>query len=266
MDGVRSFRVCHSQNWRDLGIRRYGFHGASHKFISERVPELLGNEALAERVRQLYIDGPGEYSGPPLRILSCHLGGSSSVVGINNSIAVGSSMGFSPQSGLPQNNRVGDLDAMAVPYIMKMKGLSVEEAERQLTKESGLLGLSGVSNDVRDIAEAVEAGNTGAQLALDVLVDSIRHWLGAFHFKMGGAEVLSFTAGIGENRTDIREKVCAGLEDLGIQIDPEANAKTIRGEEGIISTPDSRVKVVVIPANEELVIAREVFRKVNATS
>jgi len=254
------------QNWRDLGIRRYGFHGASHKFISERVPELLGNEALAERARQLYIDGPGEYSGPPLRILSCHLGGSSSVVGINNSIAVGSSMGFSPQSGLPQNNRVGDLDAMAVPYIMKMKGLSVEEAERQLTKESGLLGLSGVSNDVRDIAEAVEAGNTGAQLALDVLVDSIRHWLGAFHFKMGGAEVLSFTAGIGENRTDIREKVCAGLEDLGIQIDPEANAKTIRGEEGIISTPDSRVKVVVIPANEELVIAREVFRKVNATS
>ncbi len=254
------------KNWRDLGIRRYGFHGASHKFISERVPELLGNEALAERARQLYIDGPGEYSGPPLRILSCHLGGSSSVVGINNSIAVGSSMGFSPQSGLPQNNRVGDLDAMAVPYIMKMKGLSVEEAERQLTKESGLLGLSGVSNDVRDIAEAVEAGNTGAQLALDVLVDSIRHWLGAFHFKMGGAEVLSFTAGIGENRTDIREKVCAGLEDLGIQIDPEANAKTIRGEEGIISTPDSRVKVVVIPANEELVIAREVFRKVNATS
>jgi len=254
------------QNWRDLGIRRYGFHGASHKFISERVPELLGNEALAERARQLYIDGPGEYSGPPLRILSCHLGGSSSVVGINNSIAVGSSMGFSPQSGLPQNNRVGDLDAMAVPYIMKMKGLSVEEAERQLTKESGLLGLSGVSNDVRDIAEAVEAGNTGAQLALDVLVDSIRHWLGAFHFKMGGAEVLSFTAGIGENRTDIREKVCAGLEDLGIQIDPEANAKTIRGEEGIISTPASRVKVVVIPANEELVIAREVFRKVNATS
>lgn len=254
------------QNWRDLGIRRYGFHGASHKFISERVPELLGNEALAERARQLYIDGPGEYSGPPLRILSCHLGGSSSVVGINNSIAVGSSMGFSPQSGLPQNNRVGDLDAMAVPYIMKMKGLSVEEAERQLTKESGLLGLSGVSNDVRDIAEAVEAGNTGAQLALDVLVDSIRHWLGAFHFKMGGAEVLSFTAGIGENRTDIREKVCAGLEDLGIQIDPEANAKIIRGEEGIISTPDSRVKVVVIPANEELVIAREVFRKVNATS
>ena len=254
------------QSWRDIGIQRYGFHGASHKFISERVPEFLGNEALAQRARQLYTDGPGSYDGPPLRILSCHLGGSSSVVGINNSVAVGSSMGFSPQSGLPQNNRVGDLDAMAIPYIMKMKGISIEEAERQLTKESGLLGLSGVSNDVRDICEAIDAGNTDAQIAIDVLVDSIRHWLGAFHFKMGGVEALSFTAGIGENRTDIREKVCAGLEDLGIQLDPEANAKTIRGAEGIISTPDSKVKILVVPANEELVIAREVYRNLKAST
>ena len=263
-EGAANYAI--PQSWRDIGIRRYGFHGASHKFISERVPEILGNEVLAQRARQLYIDGPGEYSGPPLRILSCHLGGSSSVVGIRNSIAVGSSMGFSPQSGLPQNNRVGDLDAMAIPYIMKMKGISIDEAEHQLTKESGLLGLSGVSNDVRDICEAVNSGNSGAQLAIDVLVDSIRHWLGAFHFKMGGVEALSFTAGIGENRTDIREQVCAGLEDLGIQIDPEANARMIRGAEGIISTPDSKVKVLVIPANEELVIAREVYRKVQASA
>jgi acetate kinase len=244
------------QSWRDLGIRRYGFHGASHKFISERTAELLGNEALANRAKRLYIDGPGEYDGPPLRILSCHLGGSSSVVGIQNSVAIGSSMGFSPQSGLPQNNRVGDLDSMAIPYVMKMKGLGVDEIEHQLTKEGGLLGLSGVSNDVRDIAEALEAGNTGAGLALDVLVESIRHWLGSFHFKMGGAEALCFTAGIGENRS--------GLEGLGIKVDPEANSRTIRGAEGIISTPDSPVKVLVIPANEELVIAREVYRKLQA--
>ncbi len=247
--------------WRELGIQRYGFHGASHKFIAERSAELLGNDHIAGRVRRLYADGPGEYDGAPLRVISCHLGGSSSVVGINNGVAIGSSMGFSPQSGLPQNNRVGDLDSMAIPYVSKMLGLSVEEAERQLTKESGLLGLSGVSNDVRDISESAESGDVNAQLAMDVLVDSIRHWTGSFFFRMGGAEAIVFTAGIGENRTEIRSGVCAGLESLGIRIDPEANARMTRGVEGFISTPDSAIKVLVIPANEELVVAREVYRK-----
>jgi acetate kinase len=246
--------------WRDLGIRRYGFHGASHKFIAERTAELLGNSAIAERAKGLYVDGPGDYDGAPLRVLSCHLGGSSSVVGINNGVAIGSSMGFSPQSGLPQNNRVGDLDSMAIPYVSKMLGLSIEEAERQLNKESGLLGLSGVSNDARDIREAAAKGNKDAQLATDVLVDSIRHWVGSFFFKMGGAEVISFTAGIGENDAALRAAVCAGLEGLGVKIDPAANEATIRGAEGIISAPDSAIKVCVIPANEELVIAREVYR------
>jgi len=248
------------QAWRDLGIRRYGFHGASHKFIAERTAELLGNEAVADRVRRLYVDGPGTYAGSPLRVISCHLGGSSSITGIENGISIGSSMGFSPQSGLPQNNRVGDLDSMAIPYVSKMLGLTVEEAERQLNTESGLLGLSGVSNDARDIREAAEAGNPEASLAMDVLIDSIRHWAGSFFFKMGGAEVISFTAGMGENDPALRAKVCAGLEGLGIQIDAEANAKMIRGAEGTISAPDSTIKVVVIPANEELVIAREVYR------
>ena len=250
--------------WRDLGIRRYGFHGASHKFIAERSAELIGNEAVAERARRLYVDGPGDYTGAPVRVISCHLGGSSSVVGINNGVAIGSSMGFSPQSGLPQNNRVGDLDSMAIPYVGKMLGLSVEEAERQLNKESGLLGLSMVSNDARDIREAAAGGNTDAQLAIDVLIDSIRHWAGSFFFKMGGAEVISFTAGMGENDPELRAAVCAGLEGLGAKIDAERNAKTIRGAEGVISTEDSAIKIVVIPANEELVIAREVYRNVNA--
>ena len=246
--------------WRELGIRRYGFHGASHKFVAERSAELLGNEVVADRARRLYVDGPVQYDGPNLRVLSCHLGGSSSVVGIHNGVAIGSSMGFSPQSGLPQNNRVGDLDSMAIPYVSKMLGLSVEDAEHQLTKESGLLGLSGISNDVRDISEKAQDGNANAKLALDVLVDSIRHWAGSFFFKMGSAEAIVFTAGIGENRTDLRAAVCAGLEDLGVQIDPSANESIIRGKEGIISTPDSRIQVLVIPANEELVIAREVYR------
>ena len=246
--------------WRELGIRRYGFHGASHKFVAERSAELLGNEVVADRARRLYVDGPVQYDGPNLRVLSCHLGGSSSVVGIHNGVAIGSSMGFSPQSGLPQNNRVGDLDSMAIPYVSKMLGLSVEDAEHQLTKESGLLGLSGISNDVRDISEKAQDGNANAKLALDVLVDSIRHWAGSFFFKMGSAEAIVFTAGIGENRTDLRAAVCAGLEDLGVKIDPSANESIVRGKEGIISTPDSRIQVLVIPANEELVIAREVYR------
>jgi acetate kinase len=169
-------------------------------------------------------------------------------------------MGFSPQSGLPQNNRVGDLDSMAIPYVNKMLGLSIEEAERQLNKESGLLALSGISNDARDIREAAAEGNDEAELAVDVLIDSIRHWAGSFFFKMGGAEVISFTAGIGENDPGLRAKVCAGLEDLGVVIDPAANEATIRGAEGIISAPESRIKVCVIPANEELVVAREVYR------
>lgn len=246
--------------WRELGIRRYGFHGASHKFIAERTAELLGREDVAHRTRRLYQDGPGACEGDPLRVISCHLGGSSSVTGIRNGVSIGTSMGFSPQSGLPQNNRVGDLDSMAIPYVSKMLGLSVEEAERQLTKESGLLGLSGVSNDLRDIMQAADDDNAEADLAIDVLIESIRHWAGSFFFKMGGADVIAFTAGIGENNPDLREDVCQGLEGLGIRLDAEANRNMIRGREGFINTPDSSVKVVVIPANEELVIAREVDR------
>jgi len=252
------------KEWRDLGIRRYGFHGASHKYVAERSAEILGNESVADRVKQLYVEGPGEFTGDPLRVISCHLGGSSSVTGIKDGVAIGTSMGFSPQSGLPQNNRVGDLDSMAIPYVSKMLGLSVEEAEQQLNKQSGLLGLSGVSNDARDIREAAEKGNADAKLATAVLIESIRHWAGSFFFKMGGAEAIVFTAGIGENDSELRSAVCEGLEDLGIKIDPTANEGTTRGAEGIISTPDSKIKVMVIPANEELVIAREVFRKVSA--
>src|SRR6185503_9107703 len=144
----------------DIGVRRWGFHGASHKFIAERSAELLGRKDVAERARRLYVDGGRtSISGPPLRVISCHLGGSSSLTGILNGVALGNSLGMSPQSGLRHNNRVGDLDAEAIPYAMRTLGLSLEEAGRQLTKESGLQGLSGVSNDIRDIQTAAGEGN-----------------------------------------------------------------------------------------------------------
>lgn len=245
--------------WREIGIRRYGFHGASHKFIAERSAELTGRSDVAQRVRQLYVQGPGPAPEKPLRLISCHLGGSSSLAGIDSGVARGASMGLSPQSGLPQNNRVGDLDSMAIPYAMKTLGLSLAEAEAQLAKQGGLLGLSGgVGNDLRDVKKAAAEGNAQARLALEVFVHEIRRWAGSFFFTMGGAEILSFTGGIGENNPELRAAICAGLEDLGIVLDPSRNEAT-RGE-GRISADHSRTQVWVIPTNEELVVAREVKR------
>jgi acetate kinase len=246
--------------WRDIGIRRWGFHGASHKFIAERSAELLGRNDVAERVRKLYVDGgKTPVTGAPLRVISCHLGGSSSVTGINSGVAIGTSMGMSPQSGLPQNNRVGDFDAEAIPYAIKTLGITIEEAQRQLTKESGLKGISGVSNDIRDVHKAEAAGDAKAKLALDVYVASARHWIGSYFFEMGGADAIVFTAGIGENDFAIRSGICAGLEGLGIELDSALNANT-RATETVLSKPSSRVKLLVIPTNEELVVARETKR------
>jgi acetate kinase len=160
---------------------------------------------------------------------------------------------------LPQNNRVGDLDAEALPYVMKTLGITLGEAQRQLTSEAGLKGLSGVSNDIREVQEAANKGNAAARMALDVFVASARHWIGSYFFELNGADAIVFTAGIGENRAALREVICANLDRLGIVIDPERNRST-RGAEGVISSDNSRVKVLVIPANEELVVAREVKR------
>jgi acetate kinase len=246
--------------WHTAGVRRHGFHGASHKFIAERSAELLDRPDVAQRIRLLYSDGGATpVSDPSLRVISCHLGGSSSVTGINNGVAIGNSMGMSPQSGLPQNNRVGDLDAEALPFVVKHLGLTLEEAQGVLSAESGLKGLSGISNDLRDIAEAADQGNEHAHLALAVYVASIRHWIGSYFLEMNGADAIVFTAGIGENRAPLREDICENLDQLGIGLDPERNAAA-RGTEAIISTPDSRVKLLVIPTNEELVVARETKR------
>ncbi|MBT8036406.1 MAG: acetate kinase [Verrucomicrobiae bacterium] len=256
-------RYALPQAWHDAGIRRYGFHGASHKYVAERSAELMGRDDVAETVRRLYVDGPQNISDAPVRVISFHLGGSSSVTGIRNGVATGTSMGFSPQSGLPQNNRVGDLDSGAIPYAVKTLGISLEEAERQLTKESGLQGVSTISNDLRDIREAAADGHTDAQLALDMLVHSARKWAASYLFELGGVDALVFTAGIGENHPWLRAAICQGLEEFGIHIDPEKNAACI-AEEAEISASDSKVKILVIPANEELVLAREVQRKILA--
>jgi len=246
--------------WHEAGIRRWGFHGASHKFIAERSAELLGREDVAERVRHLYVNGgKTPVRNPNLRVISCHLGGSSSITGILNGVAIGTSMGLSPQSGLPQNNRVGDLDSFALPFLMRSQNLSLDEAEKLMCKESGLKALSGGYNDFRDVEEQAAKGNRKAQLALEVFVHEARRWIGSYYLELNGVDALVFTAGIGENRPAFREAVCANLDQLGIVLDAAKNG-SVKTQEEVISAPDSRVKVLVIPTNEELVVAREVKR------
>jgi acetate kinase len=258
-------RYAVPEAWHELGVRRWGFHGASHKFIAERSAELLGRADVARRAQQLYVDGGASpVSKPDLRVISCHLGGSSSVTGILNGVAIGNSMGLSPQSGLPQNNRVGDLDAFALPFVMRSAGLTLEQAERLLCNESGLKALSGGLTDARDLESQAAQGNPRAQLALDVLVHHARHWIGSYLVQLNGADALVFTAGMGENQTGIRQAVCEHLDQLGLVLDPELNQAT-RAKEAVISAPGSRVKVLVIPTNEEVVVAREVKRFLEKT-
>jgi acetate kinase len=255
-----SVRYAVPESWYEMGVRRWGFHGASHKFIAERSAELLDREDVARRARQLYVDGGASpVQQPPLRVISCHLGGSSSITGILDGVAIGTSMGLSPQSGLPQNNRVGDLDSFALPFLMRSKGLSLDEAETLLCKEGGLRALSGGFNDIRDIQQQAAQGNPRAKLAVDVYVHHIRHWIGSFLLQLNGADALVFTAGIGENDTVVRRLVCADADQLGLVLDVEKNP-TVKATEAIISAPQSRIKILVIPTNEELVVAREVKR------
>ncbi len=222
-------------DWKqELGVRRYGFHGASHRAASERAQALLGRTDL--------------------RHVSCHLGGSSSVAAIRGGVAVDCSFGMSPQSGLPQNDRVGDLDVFAALHVMKKRGLGVDEMAEVLARRSGLAGLSGTSGDVRDLQQAADAGDARARLALDVFVDAVRHYLGAFLVGLGGLDVLSFSGGIGENCPRIREAVCAGLSGLGIELDVVRNATT--SVEGTLSTARSLTRILLIPADEERIVAR----------
>jgi len=228
--------------WRtEYGIRRYGFHGASHRSASERTQALLGRKNL--------------------RHISCHLGGSSSVAAFLNGVAEDVSMGASPQSGLPQNNRVGDIDVFAVLHMMKKLGIDADQMAALLGGRSGLAGVSGGTGDIRDLDRAAADGDKRARLALDVFVRSIRHYVGAFMVGLGGIDAITFSGGIGENSAEIRAAVCKDLTAFGVELDEEKN-RTQRSE-GAISTADSRVKVLVVPANEEAIIARETMAVVN---
>ncbi len=216
-------------------IKRWGFHGASHRYIATRTAELLGREDL--------------------RVVSCHLGGSNSLCAIRGRTSVATSMGMSPQSGVPHNNRAGDFDPFAIPVIMKHTGQSLGQVLEDLAERSGLLGLSGVSGDIRDLETAAAGGNARARLALDVFTSDIRKSLGAMVFELGGADAIVFTGGIGENGASIRTAVVGGLEELGIELDPAANS-TAKGE-AKISTTNSRTQIWIIPTNEELIVARQ---------
>jgi acetate kinase len=222
--------------WAEQGlVRRFGFHGASHRYIATRTAELLGRSDL--------------------RIISCHLGGSSSLCAIRNGRSVAASMGLSAQSGLPQNNRVGDFDPFALPLVMRLTGKSLPEVLDVLASKSGLLGLSGVSGDLRDIDDAAAKGNRRAQLAVEVFAAETRRYLGAYLVELGGADAIVFTGGIGENRPQFRAMVLRDLEELGIVLDPAANQEA-RGE-ARVSAASSRVQIWVMPTNEELIVARQ---------
>jgi acetate kinase len=216
-------------------VRRWGFHGASHRFVAERLGALV----------------PGGR-----RAISCHLGGSSSVCWIRDGKSVGTSMGMSPQSGLPQNNRAGDFDPFALLHVAKATGRGFEELLVELSGKAGLAGMSGTSGDMRDLEEAAAAGSGRAKTAIDVYVASIRHWLGAGIVELGGLDAIGFAGGIGENSPLTRAAVVAGLEDLGVALDPAKNAATSAGERAIHAA-SSRVAIWVIPTNEELIVARQ---------
>jgi acetate kinase len=224
------------REWVQYGIRRWGFHGASHRFIAERTAQLLKN--------------------PRARIISCHLGGSSSLCAIWDGLSWANSLGMSPQSGLPHNNRVGDFDPFALPVLMRATGKSLEQILDDLANRSGLLGLSGgLSNDLRDLEEQAARGNAVCKEAIDVFVASVRHYLGAYLLLLGGAEAIVFTGGIGENSAAIRTKVFANLDWFCIYLDPGRNQEA-KGE-AAIHRADSRVQIWIMPTNEELIVARQ---------
>ncbi len=219
-------------------IRRYGFHGTSHRYVSRRVADFLGEK---------YED---------LRIITCHLGNGSSFAAVKDGKCQDTSMGLTPLAGICMGTRTGDIDPAIVPFIQKRTGMSADELDTLMNKQSGVQGISGVSSDFRDLAKAASEGNERAQLALDMFVYQGTKIVGSYAAAMGGVDVIVFTAGIGENTYDVRAGICKNLEFMGVKIDPAKN-DGLRGKEAIISTDDSKVKVVVIPTNEELAIAQE---------
>lgn len=221
------------------GVRRYGFHGTSHRYVSARAAEFLGIDIN------------------DCKMVTCHIGNGGSITAVLNGRSVDTSMGLTPTEGLMMGTRVGDVDPGVITYLMTKHGLTAAQIQTMINKESGVAGVSGLSNDMREIEAAVKEGkNERAKLALDMYEQRILKYIGAYAAEMGGLDVIVFTGGVGENQTGVRENVCAPLAFMGVSLDKELNART-RGTETLISTPDSKVKVVVIPTDEELMIARD---------
>ena len=218
-------------------VRRYGFHGTSHSYVSKRTAEIVGKPY------------------DQMKIIVCHLGNGASISAVNCGKSVDTSMGLTPLEGLVMGTRSGDLDPAIIDFVGKKEGLSLDEMNEVLNKKSGMLGISGVSSDGRDLEAAAETGNKRAQLALDVFDYRVIKYIGAYAAAMNGVDAIAFTAGIGENNIKMRKDVCSSLTYLGVKLDEEKN--NVRGEERIISADDSKVQVLLVPTNEELAIARE---------
>ena len=225
-------------------LRRYGFHGTSHYYVAHRTAELLDKS----------ISG--------LKIVTCHMGNGSSITAVEGGKSVDTSLGFSTVPGILMGTRAGDLDPVMLLHLMEQEGITPKAMSHILHKESGLLGISGISSDLRDIEEAASTGNERATLALEMLCYGVRKYIAAYAAAMGGIDAVVFTAGIGENSVLVRQMVCEGLEFLGAKLDVEKN--NVRGKETVVSTDDSRVKILVVPTNEELVIARDTRTLVKA--
>ena len=225
--------------YQKYGVRRYGFHGTSHRFVSGEIFK--------------YLNMPVEGS----KVITCHIGNGGSISAVKDGKSVDTTMGLTPLEGIMMGTRSGDIDGGAVTFLMEKEGLDSTGMSNLLNKKSGLLGISGVSSDMREVTASMEAGNERAALAKKMYAYRIKKYIGAFAAAMGGVDVVVFTGGVGENRHEVREAVCENMEFLGIKLDKEQNAKIMFGKDGIISTPDSKVKVVVLPTDEELMIAQD---------
>ena len=224
--------------YKEDGVRRYGFHGTSHRYVSKRVCEFLGIK---------YEDQ---------KIITCHVGNGGSITAIDHGKSIDTSMGLTPTEGLMMGTRVGDVDPGALTFIMEKHNLTAKDMQNIINKQSGIAGVTEISSDMREIEAAVNAGDERAVLGLDMYEQRILKYVGAYAAEMGGVDIIVFTGGVGENQTGVRENVCAPLGFMGVKLDNELNAK-VRGTETVISTPDSKVKVVVIPTDEEYLIARD---------
>ena len=231
-----------TEYYENDSIRRYGFHGTSHKYVTKRAIELMGRKDI--------------------KLVNCHLGNGSSLSAVKDGKCQDTSMGLTPLAGVPMGTRSGDIDPAVVQFVMNKYGMSADECLNMLNKKAGVLALSGVSSDFRDIENGAEEGNENCALALDKFAYEVRKYIGSYAAALGGLDCLVFTAGVGENSASMRARICEGLEFLGVKIDPEKN--NTRGKEAIISADDSKVTVWVIPTNEELMIARDTAALVNA--